>query len=286
MKTAAIGELLFDRFPDRDRLGGAPCNVAAMLSQFGLDSHLISAVGRDRLAGRALAELAALGVDTSAVQENELPTGEVRVTLDSHGKPTYTFAEKSAWDQIRWTPALAELAPTFDAVCFGTLAQRNGSGETIRTFLRHTREDALRVFDLNLRAPFYNREVVLETLQLANILTLHDEELPILAGFFGVKPEEVIPRLLAGNIELVALSLGPEGAELHRRGECSRAPAGELEKMVDSVGAGDSFTATLIAGLLRGLPLDRINRHGNRVASYVCSQHGATPALPDSLKEF
>ena len=105
MKTAAIGELLFDRFPDRDRLGGAPCNVAAMLSQFGLDSHLISAVGRDRLAGRALAELAALGVDTSAVQENELPTGEVRVTLDSHGKPTYTFAEKSAWDQIRWTPA-------------------------------------------------------------------------------------------------------------------------------------------------------------------------------------
>lgn len=286
MKTAAIGELLFDRFPDRDRLGGAPCNVAAMLSQFGLDSHLISAVGRDRLAGRALAELAALGVDTSAVQENELPTGEVRVTLDSHGKPTYTFAEKSAWDQIRWTPALAELAPTFDAVCFGTLAQRNGSGETIRTFLRHTREDALRVFDLNLRAPFYNREVVLETLQLANILKLNDEELPILAGFFGVKPEEVIPRLLAGNIELVALSLGPEGAELHRRGECSRAPAGELEKMVDSVGAGDSFTATLIAGLLRSLPLDRINRHGNRVASYVCSQHGATPALPDSLKEF
>ncbi len=286
MKTAAIGELLFDRFPDRDRLGGAPCNVAAMLSQFGLDSHLISAVGRDRLAGRALAELAALGVDTSAVQENELPTGEVRVTLDSHGKPTYTFAEKSAWDQIRWTPALAELAPTFDAVCFGTLAQRNGSGETIRTFLRHTREDALRVFDLNLRAPFYNREVVLETLQLANILKLNDEELPILAGFFDVKPEEVIPRLLAGNIELVTLSLGPEGAELHRRGECSRAPAGELEKMVDSVGAGDSFTATLIAGLLRGLPLDRINRHGNRVASYVCSQHGATPALPDSLKEF
>lgn len=286
MKTAAIGELLFDRFPDRDRLGGAPCNVAAMLSQFGLDSHLISAVGRDRLAGRALAELAELGVNTSAVQTNELPTGEVRVSLDSHGKPTYTFAEQSAWDQIRWTPALAELAPTFDAVCFGTLAQRNGSGETIRTFLRHTREDALRVFDLNLRAPFYNREVVLETLQLANILKLNDEELPILAGFFGVKPEEVIPRLLAGNIELVALSLGPEGAELHRRGECSRAPAGELEKMVDSVGAGDSFTATLIAGLLRGLPLDRINRHGNRVASYVCSQHGATPALPDSLKEF
>ncbi len=286
MKTAAIGELLFDRFPDRDRLGGAPCNVAAMLSQFGLNSFLISAVGRDRLAERALAELAELGVNTSAVQTNELPTGEVRVSLDSHGKPTYTFAEQSAWDQIRWTPALAELAPTFDAVCFGTLAQRNGSGETIRTFLRHTREDALRVFDLNLRAPFYNREVVLETLQLANILKLNDEELPILAGFFGVKPEEVIPRLLAGNIELVALSLGPEGAELHRRGECSRAPAGELEKMVDSVGAGDSFTATLIAGLLRGLPLDRINRHGNRVASYVCSQHGATPALPDSLKEF
>ena len=286
MKTAAIGEILFDRFPDRDRLGGAPCNVAAMLSQFGLNSFLISAVGRDRLAERALAELAERGVNTSAVQTNELPTGEVRVSLDSHGKPTYTFAEKSAWDQICWTPALAELAPTFDAVCFGTLAQRNGSAETIRTFLRHTRKDALRVFDLNLRAPYYDRNVVLETLQLANMLKLNNEELPILAGFLEVRPEEVIPRLLAGNIELVALSLGPEGAELHRRGECSRAPAGELEKMVDSVGAGDSFTATLIAGLLRGLPLDRINRHGNRVASYVCSQHGATPTLPDSLKEL
>ncbi|UKI30773.1 MAG: PfkB family carbohydrate kinase [Lentisphaeria bacterium] len=215
---------------------------------------------------------------------NSRPAKSASPSIHTGNRPTPS-RKKSAWDQIRWTPALAELAPTFDAVCFGTRAEKR-FGETIRTFLRHTREDALRVFDLNLRAPFYNREVVLETLQLANILKLNDEELPILAGFFGVKPEEVIPRLLAGNIELVALSLGPEGAELHRRGECSRAPAGELEKMVDSVGAGDSFTATLIAGLLRGLPLDRINRHGNRVASYVCSQHGATPALPDSLKEF
>lgn len=286
MKTAAIGEILFDRFPDRDRLGGAPGNVAAMLSQFGMNSFLISAVGDDPLAGRALAELGSLGVDTSSIQRSDRPTGEVRVTLDAHGKPAYTFAADSAWDHIRWTAELAELAPTFDAVCFGTLAQRRDSAETIRTFLRHTRQEALRVFDLNLRAPFYDREVVLESLRLANVVKLNDEELPVLAGFLEVRPEEVIPQLLAGNIELVALSLGPEGAELHRRGECSRAPAAPLERMVDSVGAGDSFTATLIAGLLRGLPLDCINRHGNRVAAYVCSQRGATPALPDSLRTF
>ena len=248
---------------------------------FGLLFFVVSAVGRDRLAERALAELAELGVNTSAVQTNELPTGEVRVSLDSHGKPTYTFAEKSAWDQISWTPALAELAPTFDAVCFGTLAQRNGSAETIRTFLRHTREDALRVFDLNLRAPYYDRNVVLETLQLANMLKLNDEELPILAGFLEVKPEEVIPRLLAGNIELVALSLGPEGAELHRRGECSRAPAGELEKMVDSVGAGDSFTATLIAGLLRNL--GRVGNLASDLDGYGIHRAWFGPALVEGI---
>ena len=133
MKTAAIGEILFDRFPDRDRLGGAPGNVAAMLSQFGLDSFLISAVGNDALGGRALTELGSLGVDTSAIQHCGHPTGEVRVTLDPYGKPTYTFAEESAWDHIRWTAELAELAPTFDAVCFGTLAQRRIPSSSART---------------------------------------------------------------------------------------------------------------------------------------------------------
>ncbi len=273
MKTAAIGELLFDRFPGLDRLGGAPGNVAAMLAQFGAESRLVTAVG----------EIAALGVDTGWIQYNSHPTGEVLVTLDAAGKASYRFAPDSAWDHLNLTPELEAFAATLDAVCFGSLGQRGASAETIRKFVASTVPGCLRVFDVNLRAPWYTPEIIKESIKMANILKLNDEELPILAQICGIAPDKLIPALLADNIELVALSRGPEGADLCSRTEFNHEPAAPLERRVDTVGAGDSFTAVLITGLLKKLPLAVINRHANLVATYVCSQHGATPQLPADL---
>ncbi len=283
MKTAAIGELLFDRFPGLDRLGGAPGNVAAMLAQFNAESGLVSAVGEDELGERAVREIAALGVDTGWIQHNSHPTGEVRVTLDAAGKASYRFAPDSAWDHLTLTPELEAFAATLDAVCFGSLGQRGASAETIRKFVAATAPGCLRVFDVNLRAPWYTPEIIKAGIRMANILKLNDEELPLLARICGQAPEKLIPALLTDNIELVALSRGPEGADLYSRTEFSHEPAAPLEHRVDTVGAGDSFTAVLIAGLLKKLPLSVINRHANLVAACVCSQHGATPRLPADL---
>ena len=283
MKTAAIGELLFDRFPGLDRLGGAPGNVAAMLAQFGAESRLVTAVGEDELGKRAVREIAALGVDTGWIQYNSHPTGEVLVTLDAAGKASYRFAPDSAWDHLNLTPELEAFAATLDAVCFGSLGQRGASAETIRKFVASTAPGCLRVFDVNLRAPWYTPEIIKESIKMANILKLNDEELPILAQICGIAPDKLIPALLADNIERVALSRGPEGADLCSRTEFNHEPAAPLERRVDTVGAGDSFTAVLITGLLKKLPLAVLNRHATLVATYVCSQHGATPQRPADL---
>ncbi len=286
MRFAAIGEILFDCFPDRAVLGGAPGNVSCMVRQFGLESAMVSAVGRDPLGDRALRELAERGIDTRFIIRDSHPTGAVNVTLDAEGKASYRFDPDSAYDHLVWSEELGRFAATLDAVCWGSLARRGASAENVHRFVRAVRPDCLRVFDVNLRAPFYSAESIRESLELADVVKFNDEELPLIAGFFGVAPEELIPRLLAGTVRLVALSLGPEGAMLHARGETSREPAFPIDRRVDTVGAGDAYTATLIAGLLAGKPLGAINRHANRVAAFVCTQRGATPELPEELRSF
>ncbi len=286
MRCAAIGEILFDCFPDRAVLGGAPGNVCCMLRQFGAESAMVSAVGRDPLGDRALDELARHGVDTRWIIRSDRPTGAVNVTLDGAGKASYAFAPDSAYDHLEWSGELGIFASTLDAVCWGSLARRGASAETIHRFIRAVRPGCLRVFDVNLRKPYYTAASIRESLELADVVKFNDEELPLLAEFLGVPPEQVIPRLLEGPARLIALSLGAEGAELHTRNETSRQPACPIDRRVDTVGAGDAYTATLIAGLLRNLPLDAINRHANRVAAFVCTQRGATPELPEELRKF
>ena len=283
MKTAAIGELLYDRFPDFDRLGGAPGNVAAMLAQFGANSALITAVGDDAPGRQAVREIAGRGVNTDFIQRNSRPTGEVLISLDDAGKPAYRFAADSAWDHLEFSPELRNFAATLDAVCFGSLGQRGNSAAAIRAFIAATRPGCLRVFDVNLRAPYYTPETVLASLAMANILKLNDEELPILARICSLPPEKLIAALLADNIELVALTRGAEGADIRSCTEFHHQPAAPLERRADTVGAGDAFTAALIAGLLQKRPIAAISRHATLVAAYVCSQHGATPQLPGEL---
>jgi fructokinase len=289
--VAALGEILWDMFPTGPRFGGAPANYVCHSASLGGRAWLVSAVGDDPLGKQALEQLRLHQVETRCVMtHNDYPTGAVQVTLDDQGHPRYEFGRDEAWDDLAWTDAVAELAARCRAVCFGTLGQRSPpSRRLIRQFVGAATAARWRILDVNLRAPFYDDVVIQESLKLANVLKLSDEELPVLARIFRLVGDPVDQiRKLAEQfaIRLTALTRGPDGALLVRGDEVSESAGGTVT-VADTVGAGDAFTAALTIGLLRDLPLDAINQTACRVAEYVCSQSGATPRLPDELvREF
>lgn len=285
---AGIGEVLWDVYPDAAHFGGAPANFACHAAGLGTEAWMVSAVGGDDLGERALEKLRERGVECGHVSRDpDHATGRVLVTLNAAGQASYEFAANTAWDHLAWSDGLAALAVRCDAVCFGTLGQRSPvSRETIRRFVEATPPAALRVFDVNLRQRFYSAELIQAALRIASALKLNDEELPIVAELCGVRavtPREMLIELAAlYELRFVALTRGPHGSLLLAGTEEDECPA-LTGNIVDTVGAGDAFTATLVTDFLRGLPLASINRHANAVASYVCSQNGATPALPAHL---
>jgi fructokinase len=285
--VAGIGELLWDVFPDGKRLGGAPVNFCYHCDQLGATGFPVSAVGADELGAEIRALLASKNVTDEFVAEDPLhPTGTVQVTLDGNGKPSYEICEGVAWDFVPMTGKLRALAQKTDAVCFGSLAQRNGASRAaIHEFLQEMRDDALKIFDVNLRQSFFSKEIIEASLRHCNILKLSDEELPVLAGLFGVEGadgQQLGALLDQFDLKLVAYTRGPDGSLLVSKDETSD-HAGCPGEAVNSVGAGDSFTATLCMGLLNQKSLDECNEHANRVATFVCSQDGATPELPGEL---
>lgn len=287
-EVAGIGETLWDMFPDGGRLGGAPTNFSCHCHQLGGHAHPVSCVGDDGLGRQARVTLAQLGVNTTHVLESTTyPTGRVVVSLDDSGKPSYDILEDVAWDHLTFTPELKALARSLDAVCFGTLGQRAAeSREAIRAFLTHMPAPSLKILDVNLRAPFFSKARVEESLQLATVLKLSDEELPVLAGYFeltGNTEEQLATLHSRFNLELVAYTRGHEGSILLRKDEVNAFP-GITVNVKDSVGAGDSFTAALCMGLLKHEPLAAVNAFANEVAAFVCSQKGACPPLPAHLK--
>jgi fructokinase len=246
-------------------------------------------VGIDELGDRALDTVRRYAVESASVaRDGKHPTGRVDVTLDSLGRPSYEFAENTAWDHIAWSDALDSLARRCDAVCFGTLAQRSPrSRETIQRFVRATPRGALRMFDVNLRKQFYDAVVIDQSLRLATALKLNEEELPIVARLCGISeldPRDAMRALMNRySLRLVALTCGPDGATLIAGAEESVCPA-PATTVVDTVGAGDAFTAAVVIDVLAGVSLAQINAHANAVAAFVCSQAGAVAVLPDSLR--
>lgn len=286
-----LGEVLWDVYPDAAHFGGAPANFACHAASLGAESWMVSAVGADELGERAVEKLRERDVKCGHVsRDTHHATGRVLVTLNAAGQASYEFAADTAWDHLAWSDDLATLAARCDAVCFGTLGQRSPtSRETIRRFVEATPAKALRVFDVNLRQRFYDAETIHASLQIASAVKLNDEELPIigqLCGLRAVTPREMLIELTAQfDLRFAALTRGPRGSLLiagTAEDDCPAPPT----TVVDTVGAGDSFTATLVSGFLKGLPLDAINRHANAVASFVCSQKGATPVLPNDLREY
>jgi len=278
-----LGEILWDVYPKGKQLGGAPLNFSHHCAQLGAEAYPVSAVGADADGEEIRQILAAKNLSDLHVQADPAhPTGRVNVTLRD-GKPTYEILRDVSWDNIQFTPTLADLATRADAACFGSLAQRNSaSREAIHAFLDAMRPDSLRIFDINLRQDFYSREIIESSLRRANILKLSDEELPVLAAMFDL-PGDASAQLRRlrelFDLRLVAYTRGGSGSLLLTATESSD-HLGLPTEVLDTVGAGDSFTATLCTGLLQNLPLAEINICANQVAAFVCSQAGATPTLP------
>ncbi|MFA4835589.1 MAG: carbohydrate kinase, partial [Dehalococcoidia bacterium] len=269
-------------------MGGAPANFAYHACALGGEGVVISSIGADDYGRQIFDRLGALSLSREYVSiDGTHPTGTVEVTVDARGKPSYIIRENVAWDFIPNTPQLMELAKKADAVCFGTLAQRSAvSRATIQAFLKRTPQKVLRIFDINLRQSFYSKELIESSLDLANVLKLNDEELAVIASLLSLSGDEsTLLAEIAGKhrLYMVALTRGDKGSILYSDGQISIHPGYKVE-VVDTVGAGDAFTASLALSVLSGQDLDAINDHANRVAAFVCSKHGATPRLPDELR--
>lgn len=291
--VVGLGELLWDILPTGEQLGGAPANFAYITAMLGDSGIVASRIGTDERGDKALRQLQQAKLITSQVQVDEAkPTGTVPVQIDDKGKPVFTITEDVAWDFLQWTADWQTLAAQADAVCFGSLAQRSPqSRTTIRHFLNATRPDALLVFDINLRAPFYSEEVIGESLRLAKVLKLNDEELPILMKICGLDSaatdKDCLRRLMqVYDLQMACMTRGNHGSLLVTDAK-SVEHSGFAIEVADTVGAGDAFTAAMIHHYLRGAQLERISEAANRMGSWVASQVGATPVAElNILKEI
>lgn len=284
-----IGEVLWDLLPSGRQLGGAPTNFACHARGLGADAGVVTRVGADDLGREALRFLERRGIPSCLAQiDPEAATGTVDVTLSSEGIPSFIIHEPVAWDRLSATPEALAAVRGAEAICFGTLAQREkASRAAVQALVAAAPQKAWRVFDLNLRQAYFSREVIEDSLALANVLKLNEGEMEILARLLalpgGIK--EQVQRLADDySLRVVALTRGAHGSSLFRAGRWSEYQAAPM-KVSDTVGAGDAFTAALTLGLLRGMEIDAINRLANEVARYVCSQPGATPQLPERFAE-
>ncbi len=286
--VVGIGELLWDIFPEGKRLGGAPANFSYHCQQLGAMGYPVSAVGADVLGEDIRFGLSSRGIDDSFIEDVEHPTGTVQVTLEG-GIPNYKILVDVAWDHIPASRKLEGLAQRTDAVSFGSLAQRNEvSRSTLRSFLNAMASDSIRIFDVNLRQSFYSQMIIKSSLQQSSILKLSDEELPVLAEMFkleGSNADQLEMLRSMFELSLIAYTRGPKGSWLVTANEVNE-HAGYSVEAIDSVGAGDAFSAALCMGLLNQCSLAEVNDLANRTAAHVCTQNGATPLLTTALKNY
>ena len=290
-----IGELLWDLLPDGARLGGAPANFTVMAGRLGNHAAILSRIGRDDRGRQAVNLLDPLPVDTEFLQVDPVhETGRVTVAFQN-GQPAYTIHEPAAWDFLELSDEWIRLAERADAICFGSLAQRSlESRQTIQTLAAQTPASCVRVFDVNLRTPFYSSEVVQESLELATVMKMNDAEMPLVLGLLGLQacdPQD--PQALRSGAEklleefptlkMVAVTRGGSGSLLVGRDAWHEHP-GVAVAVADTIGAGDAFTAAMTHYMLRCADLATLNEAGNRWGGWVASQSGAMPPLSEAVR--
>ena len=287
--VVGMGEALWDVLPEGKKIGGAPANFAYHVSQFGLNSRVVSAVGDDKLGMEILDNFREKKLN-AMVEIVPYPTGTVQVELDAEGVPCYDIKEGVAWNNIPYTPALEDLAKHTKAVCFGSLAQRSVvSRDTINRFIdAMPAEDTLKIFDINLRQGFYTKEILCNSFSKCNILKINDEELVTVSRMFGYPGIDLQDKcwiLLAKyNLKMLILTCGVNGSYVFTPGNVSFVETPRVE-VADTVGAGDSFTAAFVSSILSGLSIGEAHKLAVETSAYVCTQNGAMPVLPQSLKD-
>ncbi|MDE6716520.1 MAG: carbohydrate kinase [Muribaculaceae bacterium] len=286
--VVGIGEALWDILPEGKKIGGAPANFAYHISQFGLSSCVVSAVGNDALGKELVGELRNKQLNMLIPTVN-YPTGTVMVQLDSNGIPSYDITEDVAWDNIPFTPELETLAKSTCAMTFGSLAQRNEiSRRTIHRFIDSMPEgdNVLKVFDINMRQNYCTTEIAAESLQKCNILKINDEELIVLSRMFaipGINMDDMCMQILNEyQLKMVVLTCGVNGSYVFTDSGTSFMPTPVVD-VADTVGAGDSFSASFIAAILKGKSVSEAHRLAADVSAFVCTNHGAMPTLSEEL---
>ena len=283
--VVGIGEALWDVLPEGKKIGGAPANFAYHVSQLGLSSCVVSAVGEDALGSEILDNFSAKGLCTH-IATVPYPTGTVQVEIDQVGVPQYVIREGVAWDNIPFTSDLKSLAQRTTAVCFGSLAQRSSvSRATINRFIDEMpkEKDTLIVFDVNLRQGFFTKEILDQSMKKCNVLKINDEELIVVSRLFGYPDTDLRSTcrdlLNRYHLRMLILTCGVNGSYIFTPESMTYQATPKVE-VADTVGAGDSFTAAFVASIIRGKSVSEAHRRAVEVSAYVCTQAGAMPTLP------
>ena len=289
MVIVGLGEVLWDMLPDGKKIGGAPANFAYHMSQCDFPTYLVSAVGNDELGEQIRDTLSEAGLNL-LLPVVEQPTGTVDVELDSEGIPQYTIRENVAWDNIPFTPEVEALAKRTATVCFGTLAQRGEqSRKTIEAYLAAMPEEGVKVCDMNLRGNYYSKEVIESSMRVSDVVKVNKEELVEICRVLGVEftDQHLVVRdfLEQYKLEMFIVTCGTEGSFVYCEDQSATCLPTPVVEVVDTVGAGDAFTAIFVAGMLGGLEVRWAHMLAVEAAAYVCTQAGAMPILPDDIKE-
>lgn len=285
--VVGMGELLWDELPSGAKLGGAPANFAYHASQLGHTAAVISAVGHDPLGHEAVTILKSHGV-TPVVTVADAPTGTVGVRLNASGVPEYEIRRNVAWDRIKPTADARQTISKAAVVCWGTLAQREAqSRQAIKQIVAEAPAGALRICDVNLRAPFYSADIIAASLKMCNIIKINDEELQLLQQMHiapaGAPVEAARETARHYGADMVILTCGAACSHVIKAtGETSTIDTPHVT-VADTVGAGDSFTAAFAAAWLNGAPMRKAHQLAVEVSAYVCTCPGAMPALPQEL---
>lgn len=278
-KIIGLGEILWDMLPTGKQLGGAPANFAYHVCRLGGNGWAVSAISDDELGREIKSTLSAKKLNTILEEVNE-PTGTVQVTLNAAGVPTYDITEGVAWDHIPFTERIGDLAKETSAVCFGTLAQRSPeSRATIHEFIENMPDGSLKVYDINLRQNYYDEKIISDSLRLADILKINDEELEIVSRMLclsGTSEERCRAISREFNLKFVILTMGGDGSKVILEDRVHLSTPGKIN-IVDTVGAGDSFTAAFMLAYLRGESIEKAHTLATEVSSYVCTKAGAMP---------
>lgn len=303
LTICGIGEALFDIFDGAQVLGGAPLNVAVHAHQLVSKRPsgpgrgiVVSRVGQDMLGNLVCKNLSEKGMDHHYIQSDpDHTTGKVYVQTDENGQPSYDIVANAAWDWLQYDPDMDTLAQSCDAVCFGSLAQREAqSRNTIYRFLEACRPSTIKLFDVNIRLDFYNRQIITRSLEIANALKLNEEELPLVCKLVGlgvVEPgserQMMLKLIKQFKLNWIIYTRGAKGTTIHtsaENGVYEGVPATTSPvEGADAVGAGDSVAAACLVGAVLRKPWQKVADLANKVGAFVASQPGATPTLPDEL---